>query len=167
MLPYINRLSRERTYIIFQGEKITEKEEKHYLKNYLDKIKKKQALPLICFKDKELVSVVDIIMKEKNQKHVGILGLTVARKYRRMGIGKLMMKLLLQEARKNLPDLKMITLNVFGENCIAINLYKKFGFKQYGVLPNGTYYRDKLMDYIEMYREIYPALTPLGAGDGI
>ena len=154
MHNYINKLSRERTYIIFQGAKITEKEEKDYIKNYLDKIKKKQALPLICLKDNELVSVVDIIMKEKNQKHVGILGLTVAKKYRGKGVAKLMMKLLLAEAKKNLPVLKLITLNVFGENHIAINLYKKFGFKQCGVLPNGTYFRDKLMDYVEMYREI-------------
>ena len=151
---YINKLSRERTYIIFQGEKVTEKEEKDYIKNYLDKIKNKQALPIICLKENELVSVADIIMKERNQKHVGILGLTVAKKYRGMGIGRLMMKLLLQHAKNKLPELKIITLNVFAENKIAFNLYKKFGFKQYGVLPNGTYFRDKLMDYVEMYREI-------------
>ena len=154
MHNYINKLSKERTFIIFQGEEITEKEEKNYIKNYLEKIRKKQALPLICLKENDLISVADIIMKERNQKHVGILGLTVAKKFRRLGVGKLMIGLLLKEAKKNLPDLKIISLNAFGENHIAINLYKKFGFKQYGVLPNGTYFRDKLMDYVEMYREI-------------
>src|SRR3989338_3873705 len=108
MHKYINELSRERTYIIFQGEEVTEKEERNYIKNYLKKVKNKQALPIICLKDNELVSVADIIMKERNQKHVGILGLTVAKKFRRLGVGKLMMKLLLQEAKKNLPKLQLI-----------------------------------------------------------
>ena len=70
------------------------------------------------------------------------------------GLGKLLMKLVLEEASKNIPNLKIVTLECFAENEKAINLYKSFGFIAYGRLPKGNYYKGRFVDDIQMYKNV-------------
>ncbi len=44
-----------------------------------------------------------------------------------------------EEAEKNIPQLKIVTLGVFASNLLAKQIYEKFGFKEYGRLPRGRY----------------------------
>jgi RimJ/RimL family protein N-acetyltransferase len=64
---------------------------------------------------------------EKNR-HVGSLGITILKDFRRIGIGTAMMVRLIEWAKKQ-EDLEKISLTVFSTNKAAINLYGKFGFK--------------------------------------
>lgn len=50
--------------------------------------------------------------------------------------------------------LKIITLEVFSLNILAQNLYKKFGFMEYGRLSGGIKYKNKFVDDILMYKKI-------------
>ncbi len=151
MADYINTLSKERTFIIFQGEQVTLEEEKKYIESQIEKIEKNQAIKLLAFIGNKLVGSSDIYLEEKTSSHVGVFGLTVAKDFRREGIGKLLISLVLEEAKKNMKNLRIITLGVFEGNNIAKNLYKKFGFKKYGKLPQGIKYKDKYIDHIYMY----------------
>ena len=92
-----------------------------------------------------------ITLKDKSENHVGDFGITVARGFRNQGIGSLLLKCVLEEANKNLPGLKIITLRVFANNPVARKLYRKFGFKEFGLLPNGTRHREKFVDLVYMY----------------
>jgi len=152
---YINALSEERTFLRFQGEQISLAEEKKWLERRLEKISKNQLAHFLVFSKRKLVASADIEPGEMGaERHVGLFGISVAKRARGQGIGKLVVKLILEEARKAIPSLKIITLGVFASNQRALSLYKKFGFVEYGRLPKGIVHREKYIDYIHMYRNV-------------
>lgn len=154
MCKYINDLSREKTFVRFQGEEILLKDEIDYLNSQLKKVEAKKAITLLVFADNKLIAIADINMLDKTEKHLGALAISVAKDFRGEGIGKLLMELLLKEAEKELPGLKIVTLDVYQANSIAQNLYKEVGFIKYGMLPNGVTRNNTFEDRILMYKNI-------------
>lgn len=154
MCDYINDLSGEQTFISFQGEKITFEDEVKYLNEQLEKIEEHKAVQLLVFCDSQLVGITEINMQDRASKHVGVLGISIAKELRGEGVGKLAMENLLKEAKVNIPQLKIVSLGVFANNPIAIKMYKEFGFQEYGLLTEGFKYRDKYVDSIYMYKKI-------------
>lgn len=76
----------------------------------------------------EIVGIVTVMMLE-DQPAVGELGVVVAKKYWRNGIGQL----LVDEAEywfESYSSLTSLVLTVFADNLPAINLYQKLGFIQ-------------------------------------
>ena len=96
-----------------------------------------------------------ILMNHGNlrKKHVGVITLMVNSDYQNKGIGSLLMDKLI-----NLSEsLNIIRLEscVFRDNYKAINLYKKFGFKEEGIkvksaLKNGEYIDEIMMARISL-----------------
>jgi RimJ/RimL family protein N-acetyltransferase len=82
---------------------------------------------------------------------VGIFGVTIAKEFRGVGIGEVISKCTIEEGKKSIPGLKILTLNVFSPNTIAQNLYKKLGFIEYAKLPKGVWYKNEYIDEIKMY----------------
>lgn len=155
LTDYINTLSKEKTFIIYQGEQKTLKQEKKFLDDVLKSIKKRQGVFLIAFVEKKIAGATDIRVNDKKiWKHVGELGLSVAKEYRKQGIGKLLIKTVLDEAKNKIPGLKIINLGVFSINIPAQNLYKKLGFIEYGRLPKAFLYKGKYEDDILMYKNV-------------
>ena len=150
----INALSQERTFITFQGERITLLEETKYLEGQLEKIAKRKAVQLMAFSDGKLLGTTTIEMKDKVTRHIGNFGIIIAKDSRGQGTGKLLMKLAIDEAVKNIPDLEIITLQVFANNPLAYEMYKKFGFEEYGRLPYGIKLENKYSDDINMYKRV-------------
>ena len=73
--------------------------------------------------------------------HVGILSIHIAHNYRNMGVGSELLKYTLN---KCINKFDIIGLSVFSNNIIAKRLYKKMGFKRWGIAPgyikrNGQY----------------------------
>lgn len=154
LYKYINQLSQEKTFIRFQGEEVSLGEEEKYLDKMLTSIKKHQAIQLLAFSDNQLIGVTDITMKDKAQQHIGIFGITVAKNFRNKGVGSMLMELILKKASIHLPQLKIVELEVFANNNVARNLYQQFGFKEFGILPEGLRFRDKLVDAVLMYKRL-------------
>ena len=152
MLDYINTLSLERTFIRFQGEKISLKAETAYLNNQLKRIAKKQSVQLLVFSQGKLVGISEINIGDKTEKHLGLLGISVAKEFRGQGIGRKLLEFVIKEAIKNLTDLEIITLGVFAKNVLAKRLYQSFGFIEYGNLPKGVKLTDGYDDHIYMYK---------------
>lgn len=154
MWTYINKLSTEQTYILFQGEEIAFKDEEEYLKKMLEKIEKKEAVELLVFSENELIGISGITMRDRAVAHEGVFGISVSKEYRGEGIGKKLMELVIKEAKKNLPQLKIITLGVFSNNLLAIKMYQKFDFEEFGRLPKGIVHKGKYVDHIYMYKKV-------------
>lgn len=152
MWKYINNLSKERTYITFQGEKISLKEEEKFLESYLEKISKNKAVMLLAFYEGRLIGNSGIELKDKIEKHIGIFGITIAEGFKGEGIGLKLMELVLKEAENNLLELEIITLGVFSNNNLAKEMYKRFGFSEYGTLPRGVKLENGYVDHIYMYK---------------
>jgi len=154
LLDYINTLSKEKTFIRFQGEQLTLAEEKKYLEDFIEKIRKNKAVKLLVFDEFKLIGVADINLMEKVESHVGIFGITVAKGFRGEGIGKLLMRLTIEEAKINIIGLKIITLGCFANNKLAYQIYKKSGFVEFGRLPRGISHKGQYVDYINMFKNI-------------
>lgn len=156
MCDYINTLSKERTFIRFQGEEVSLERETKFLNSQLQRIAKHESVQLHVFSSGKIIGISEIDMKDKVNGHVGELGISIIKELRGERIGSLLMKLVIDEAIKNIPRLEIITLGVFSNNSLAIEMYKKFGFIEYGNLPNGVKLGDKYVGHIYMYKKINP-----------
>lgn len=154
LCDYINTLSKEQTFILWQGENVSLEEEKKYLDAQLTKIADKTAVQLLVFSDNKLVGNTQINLKDKAEKHVGVFGISLAKEFRGEGLGTLLMEKIINEAKENLKGLKIIMLGLFGNNEIAKKLYTKMGFVEFGTLPKGLIYKGQPIDHLYMYKEI-------------
>lgn len=151
---YFNKLSAEKTFITYQGEKISKKEEKNWLDKNIKLISQKKCVALFVFIDNKLSGISDVTLKERVNKHVGSFGITLSSETRGQGIGKELMSLVISESIKRIAGLKIITLECFANNEVALNLYKSLGFTEFGRLPNGLSRLDTYVDEVFMCKVI-------------
>lgn len=153
LLRYINELSKEQTFISFQGEEISLKDERTFLNDALKKIKEKSGLLLLAESGGRIIGVSDVRMQPRIASHIGTFGISIAKDFRGRGIGKKLIQVVMEES-KNLNGIKILELECFANNPIAPNLYKSCGFKEYGRLPKGISHKGEYVDDILMYHEI-------------
>ncbi|WP_163099792.1 GNAT family N-acetyltransferase [Peribacillus alkalitolerans] len=75
-----------------------------------------------------------IVFSSQNRKrlsHTGSFGMMISKDYRNIGIGKMLLKSLLEWATNN-PLIEKVSLGVFSTNHRAISLYKSMGFIEEG-----------------------------------
>ncbi|HII4499074.1 TPA: N-acetyltransferase family protein [Clostridium perfringens] len=96
-----------------------------------------------------------ILMNHGNlrRKHVGVITLMVNSDYQNKGVGSLLMDKLINLSES--LNIIRLELCVFRDNYKAINLYKKFGFKEEGIkiksaLKNGEYADEIIMARISL-----------------
>ncbi|ELC8455155.1 GNAT family N-acetyltransferase [Clostridium perfringens] len=96
-----------------------------------------------------------ILMNHGNlrKRHVGVITLMVNSDYQNKGIGSLLMDKLINLSES--LNIIRLELCVFRDNYKAINLYKKFGFKEEGIkvksaLKNGEYIDEIMMARINL-----------------
>lgn len=153
-LIYVNKLSKEKTYVIFQGEIISEKSERKWLQNTIKSIKEDKSTVKFLFYKDELIGICGVNLKSGAKEHVGTFGLSIDKKYRGKGLGGLLMDEVLHESMKKIKKMKCIYLEVFADNVAAIKLYEKKGFVRCGLFVNGLKRKGKLVDEIMMSREV-------------
>lgn len=151
---YINTLSAERTFILYQGDHISQRYEIKHINNAVEELKKQKAILLLLINRKKIVGISGIALKSSVHKHVGTIGISVEKNYRDGGLGTQFLNVLLVEGKRSLPGLSIATLEVFENNPRAIHLYEKLGFKTYGRLPKGLNYQNEYKDSILMYKTI-------------
>lgn len=100
MKNFINKMSLEKTFIDFQGEQFNFGDEKKYLELELEKINNHKCVYLLGFIDNILVASAFISLMDKIRSHIGSFGIFVDRKHRGDGIGKILLKNILKEAKK-------------------------------------------------------------------
>jgi len=154
MLDYINKLSDERTYITYQGEHETLESETNYLISILKRIDDKKSVMLLAFSDNNLIGNAAIELDKRTQRHVGTLGISIAKDYRGKGIGKKLLEQVEKEAIKNLDGLEIIFLTAFASNEKAIKMYEKAGYKVFGKIPNGVKLENGYDDHIYKYKNV-------------
>lgn len=147
---YVNSLIEEEAKILMKTKK-TEKEEKKWLKERVDSIRKGKSVSLVAEHNKIVVGVASIDLERERQSHIGDFSISVRSGYRGIGLGTCLIKEVLGLARKDLkPKPRIIRLGVFANNAPAINLYKKMGFRQVAKIPDQLEFQKKLIDEIIM-----------------
>ena len=151
---FINSLVKEGAQITIAKKKSLQ-EEINWLNSHLKKIKEAKGVFLIAEAENKLVGNTEITLNEGRQSHIGMLGISIRKDYRGIGLGKYLMAEILKLAKKKLkPKPKIVRLSVFPGNKPAIALYKKFGFKTVARIPKQIQYKEKFVDEIIMLKEL-------------
>jgi RimJ/RimL family protein N-acetyltransferase len=154
MLEFINTISKEQTFILFQGELLSLDYEINYVREQIEKFKERRAVQLLLLIGDKVIGSSGIEMKDRSERHKGEFGIIIAKDYRGKGLGTLLMDQVIEEAKLTIPHLRKVILSVFAINKPAIALYKNFGFIAYALLPEGLIYKDKFEDQIYMYKNV-------------
>lgn len=92
---------------------------------------------------------------KRKARHVGTIGMSVHSAYRSAGVGKAMMRAIVDWG-EGVPTLHMLDLAVYEANTPARRLYESFGFVEHGRLPDGCRHDDgTLWDQIFMHRMLH------------
>jgi RimJ/RimL family protein N-acetyltransferase len=150
---FVNRLAKEDTFLSFVPKKeISKKEEKIWLKNTIHNIKIGKTFSAWAIYENKIVGTCDCIRGGTRDPHVGTIGLMVDQDFRRDGIGKFLLEFVIKNAEK--MNFKIVQLNLFSDNEIALKLYEKEGFKIYGRLPKGVVRKNIYTDLLWMYKNL-------------
>jgi len=154
LFVFFTKISNEKTFILWQGQKVTLEDEIKFAKNSAKEIKENKRIHLVAESNNEIIGGCDIKKNSLALHHTGEMGIVIAADYRGLGIGKKLMQTVITEAQKKWKDLKILKLDVFGNNTTAQNLYKKLGFVECGKIPKGVYYRGRLVDRLTMFKQL-------------
>jgi ribosomal protein S18 acetylase RimI-like enzyme len=142
----------ENEYMISVIEEFDETLEQ--IRGWVEKILENEREQLIVAEiNEEVVGL--IVFRSKSTKrlsHTGTFTAMVKKEYRNQGIGKLLIKELLNWAEQN-PLIEKVSLGVLSTNQRAIDLYKKMGFIQEGrKIKEVKFSQEVYVDDILMYR---------------
>ena len=113
-------------------------------------IKNRKGLIIVAQFDGKTVGMAHLVGgKFDKNKHVGFLGISILRGFRRIGVGTAVMNYTIEWAKKQ-KGLEKISLTVFSTNNTAINLYRKFGFEIEGMSKKQYKIEGKYIDEIVM-----------------
>jgi len=152
LLDFVNRLTKEDTYLSLTGDPKTLAEEENWIKNTILSMQANRSFAVWAIFNGRIVGSVDVHRGGTRDAHVGRIGLMVDHDFRHDGIGKYLLEFILEKAKK--MAIKIVALESFADNNIAIELYKKVGFKEYGRLPKGFYRQGKYSDAIKMCKDL-------------
>ncbi|MCL5011793.1 MAG: GNAT family N-acetyltransferase [Candidatus Marsarchaeota archaeon] len=147
----INDLVEEQAMIL-KNNKATIKEEAKFLRNTLAEIMKGNRIMLVAEVNGRVVGNCELKIHSMRERHVGSIGIAISKKYRSIGIGKVLMKNVIELAKKT--GIKLIYLEVLDINDCAIHVYKSLGFKRAGKIPGKILYKNRYHDSIMMVKKI-------------
>lgn len=139
MLEYLKIIGGETPFLTFgeEGLPITIEKEREIIKQNNED---KNSYFLCVDKDGEIVASVNVRWPSKKRlKHSAEFGISVKKKYWRMGIGKLLLEEIINICREN--GIRKLNLKVIEGNERAMSLYKSFGF-----VIEGKITREQLID---------------------
>ena len=115
----------------------------------------KNAIEIAAFVDGRIVGTagIDPIGDKEKLRHRAEFGVSVAKEFWGLGIGKELLNSCIECARK--AGFVQLELSVIAENERAIAMYKKAGFKEYGRNPKGFKKRpDGFQELVYMFLEL-------------
>jgi RimJ/RimL family protein N-acetyltransferase len=106
-------------------------EEEEWIRGF---IRDNNSILMVADKANEVIGMLNFRgSPRKRLKHTGEIGIGVAKQYRGMGIGTLLLESLISWAKEH-PVIEKLELNVFEKNIAGIRLYQKMGFIVQGKL---------------------------------
>lgn len=151
LVDFINSLVEEGADIMREAP-VTREEEADWLGKLLASIEKGEIIGIVAEVAGKVVANSSVARRRALSRHVGDLGIAIKKGYRGIGIGKELIKTLIEESRK--AGLKVLVLDVFNSNKVAKSLYEKMGFKNAGRIPRGVFKKEKYIDLLRMTLEL-------------
>lgn len=152
LLSYANALIDEDTFVLLSGDHLTKSHEDDYVAKAVEDVKADKKIHLLAFIDGELASSFEVRRYTLRKSHVGEVGISVTKKFRGDGVGKLCLTTLIKEAEK--LGLRLLVLTCFASNETASNLYRSVGFLECGRTPGVLLFKGKYEDEVHMYKPL-------------
>jgi len=153
LLEYFKQVGEESTYLIMDhsGLNLSVEEEEEYLKKANENVTTKY---FIAISKGKIIGEVALKGHDSNKtKHNADLGITVLKEYWHKGLGSILIDYAVNYARIT-TVIKNIYLEVRADNENAINLYKKHGFVQVGIMPDKIFLDGKYLDELVLLLQI-------------
>lgn len=130
-----------------QEIKLTVEQEKEWIASFLSS---SNSILLIAEYEKEIIGNIDLTgSRRKVMEHTAVIGMGMLEEWRNTGLGTALLSAVVEWARQN-PLLEIIWLQVYTENKTALNLYKKTGFEERGILKNFFKHNNTYFDNLTM-----------------
>lgn len=133
VLHILREVVSEGTFLINVSEEFhkTLEQQKESIKKILDNENKKEIMVVAEINDEVAGWIVFYPQNRTRMSHTGSFTMMLSNSYRGRGIGKMLLKALLDWAENN-PRIEKVSLGVFSTNQSAIALYKSMGFVEEG-----------------------------------
>lgn len=151
LLHLINSLVREHSFII-TDRKYTKKDEIGWKKENAKEIDLRQKLFVAAFVSGKLAGLCEVRDGRGKERYNIFFGMSVGKKYRHHSIGDEMLSVAMDEGKQRFKA-KNVYIAYHGENTVARDMYKKFGFREIARLPGYTYHYGKFVDRVIMQLE--------------
>lgn len=142
---YLKIVTNETRFLMCESDEIknTIEEEEQFIKEHNEA---KDALLMLAFVDGEYAGNCSFESEEGSRRtsHRAGIGIALFQKYTGFGLGRLMLKRLLEEIKDR--GFEQAELTVAGGNKRAYHLYESLGFKECGRIPNANRYDDGTYD---------------------
>ncbi len=147
---FIEKIIKEKPQPFIVVDKVPSlKEEEAWLKGNREKIRKREMVKLVAWKENEIIGVCDATRQRGVERVNAMVGISIARGYRGKGLGKKLLVELIKLAKRKLHP-RIIYLTVFEGNKPARALYEKVGFQNVATLPNWSKARGKYWGHVYM-----------------
>lgn len=151
---YAVAISNEDTFIrLNPKEPATLAEEEEILASWIKKNQQKTHLQLFAYDGKKLIGMIGVTLSGRRQKHRATLGISIAKEHRNDGIGSKLIEHAITIAKKQW-NISLITLTCMAINKRGLAVYKKLGFKQFGILPSAIEFQGNLIDEVYMFKQL-------------
>ncbi len=151
LVEFINALVDEKAMIIV-NKRVTRNGEANYLSGVLTEVETGKAVYVFAEIGGRVVASSSIKFNSGHEAHTSTLGIAISKGYRGIGLGTLLMKELINQAKRF--GKKLIILEAFEKNPCARRLYDKVGFREVGRVPKKLFHRGKYQAAIVMSREV-------------
>jgi RimJ/RimL family protein N-acetyltransferase len=158
LIRFVNSLVREkrssRNLGVALDRLATSKSEAKFLHRMLEGIREGDVVSVAAEVDGEVVGNSEITRRtfSSEVRHTGTLGIAILRPFRGAGLGEVMVRTLLREARR--AGIEIVELDVFSVNAGARRLYRKLGFTDVGVVPRKIRRGHRYFDVATMYADL-------------
>ncbi len=130
-----------------QEIKLTIEQEKEWINSFLTNEK---SLLLVAEYENEIIGNIDLTGNQRKiMEHTAVIGMGMLIEWRNSGLGTSLLKATIDWAKQN-PILELVWLQVYTENELGINLYRKMGFEENGIIKNFFKHEDKYFDNLTM-----------------
>ncbi|MFA5070460.1 MAG: GNAT family protein [Patescibacteria group bacterium] len=147
----INALVADRAYLTVQ-KKVNLRQEKKWLSALLKNIAKKKVVHLLAISNGTIVGNCQVVSAGGPDRHyIGTFGIMIRKEYQNRGLGKKLLKIVIQEAKKIL-GVNMVILTVMSPNLRAQKVYRTCGFEEYGRLKRGLKHYGRYVDEIHLVK---------------
>lgn len=120
----------------------------------------KNSIFVLVFFEERAIALAGLDGKPfKRVRHCSTLFIGIVKEYWRMGLGQHLVKQLLSWAEEQ-PELRKIELHARAQNFPAIQLYKKLGFREVGILSESLYIDGHFEDELIMELRLSKPLPP-------